>query len=294
MEKTVMVKTENLCHTYEDGTQALKGIDLEIHRGEKIAIMGANGSGKSTFFLHLNGILEPTSGAVFIDGEPVDYSRKGLLKVRKKVGIVFQNPEDQLFAAGVKQEISFGVLNLGASQKQAEQAVRDVMEELHITEFSEKPTHFLSGGQKKRVTIADVLVMEPEVVLLDEPAAALDPKHARMMDTIVEQLSGKGITVLLSTHDVERALIWADRIILFDDGKIAGQGTPEEIFSQKDLLQQTNLECPAVLKIFWKLQEMHMLPEGLKTPHTVDELIESIQQINIPGREACSRKGAEK
>lgn len=270
--KKIAICAENLHYTYEDGTKALNGIDLTVYQGEKIAIMGANGSGKSTFFLHLNGVIKPKKGRVYVDGEAIDYSRKGLLSVRKKVGIVFQDPDNQLFSANVKQEISFGVLNLGYSQEQAKAKVEQVMEELNITEFSDKPTHFLSGGQKKRVAIADILVMEPEVIILDEPASALDPKHARMIDSIVDQLSDKGITVILSTHDVERALIWADRVILFHEGRVVGEGTADEIFSQPDLLQMTNLEKPTVLRLFESLCEAGVLEKTLPIPKTAEEL----------------------
>ncbi len=271
-DKDTVVKTENLSYTYADGTEALKGVDIDIKKGEKLAIMGANGSGKSTFFLHLNGVLKPKTGKVYINGESIDYSRKGLLAVRKKVGIVFQDPDNQLFSANVVQEISFGVLNLGFSEDEARQKVDKIIDELNIGSFKDKPTHFLSGGQKKRVAIADILVMEPDIVILDEPASALDPKHARMIDSIVDDLSERGITVILSTHDVERALIWADRVVLFHEGKIISEGTPEEIFSQDALLNVTNLEKPTVMRIFEDLQKSGILNSDLPVPRTAIEL----------------------
>lgn len=276
--KETIVKAEKVCYTYEDGTEALKGIDLEIKRGEKIAIMGANGSGKSTFFLHLNGVMKPKSGTIYIDGTPINYSRKGLLEVRKKVGIVFQDPDNQLFSANVIQEISFGILNLGVGEEEAKERVEQVIKELNITEFKEKPTHFLSGGQKKRVAIADILVMDPEVMILDEPASALDPKHARLIDGIVDQLSEKGITVILSTHDVERALIWADRVILFHEGSVVGQGVPEDVFLNQELLTKTNLEKPTVLRIFERLCEVGILDKTLPMPRKAEELERYIMQ----------------
>ncbi|MDF2654227.1 MAG: cobalt chelatase [Bacillota bacterium] len=263
---------ENICYTYEDGTEALKGVDLNILRGERLAIMGANGSGKSTLFLTLNGIHKPTSGRVLFCGVPVDYSRKGLLDLRRKVGIVFQDPDNQLFSASVTQEISFGILNLGVAEAEAKERVDQVIEELNITSFREKPTHFLSGGQKKRVSIADILVMAPEVIIFDEPAAALDPKHSSMVDEIIDGLSAKGITVILSTHDVNRALLWAERIVLLDDGRILSQGTPEEIFTDEALLMRTNLEKPAILKIYESLCDAGILGRQLPLPRSADEL----------------------
>ncbi len=275
----IILKLENVCYTYEDGTEALKGIKLQIQRGEKLAVMGANGSGKSTLFLTLNGIRKPTSGRVIYRGAPVDYSRKGLLALRKKIGIVFQDPDNQLFSASVTQEISFGVLNLGLPEEEARKRVEKVIEDLNITAFRDKPTHFLSGGQKKRVSIADILVMDPELILFDEPAAALDPKHARMIDEIIDRLSEKGITVILSTHDVNRALIWADRVALLDEGIIVAEGTPDEIFTNDEVLVRTNLEKPTVLKIFETLCESGVLDKRMPIPHTAEELGYYIKEV---------------
>lgn len=278
MPNEIAIKAEQLYYTYEDGTEALRGVDLEIRRGERIAVMGSNGSGKSTFFLHLNGVLKPKKGKVFINGQPIDYSRKGLLDVRRKVGIVFQDPDSQLFSANVIQEISFGPLNLGLPEEQVRKMVDQTVVELGITPFQEKPTHFLSGGQKKRVSIADILVMSPEIILLDEPASSLDPLHARMIDKIIDELSAKGITVILSTHDMERALIWADRVILFQNGRVAGEGTPEDIFYQEELLKETNLEKPTVLKLYEALIHIGILENKPPIPRTAEELEEKLKQ----------------
>lgn len=274
----IAVEARNVQYTYADGTKALQGVNLKVRKGEKLAVMGSNGSGKSTFFLHLNGVLKPESGEIIINGETVDYSRKGLLKVRKQVGIVFQDPDNQLFSANVMQEISFGVLNLGYTKEEVLEKVNRVIRELNITDFKDKPTHFLSGGQKKRVAIADILVMEPDIVILDEPASALDPKHARMIDGIVENLSEKGITVILSTHDVERALIWADRVVLFNRGKILAEGNPEEIFSNDELMQVTNLEKPTIMRIFENLKKAGILKSEEKIPRTAEELEKMIEK----------------
>ena len=277
--KNIILKLENVCYTYEDGTEALKGIDLQVERGEKLAIMGANGSGKSTLFLTLNGINKPTSGRILYNQIPVDYSRKGLLALRKKIGIVFQDPDNQLFSASVTQEISFGALNLGLPHEEARERVEKIIEELNISAFRDRPTHFLSGGQKKRVSIADILVMDPEIIIFDEPAAALDPKHARMIDEIIDQLSEKGITVILSTHDVNRALIWADRVALIDEGVIISEGTPDEIFTNDEVLAQTNLEKPTVLRIFESLCQSGVLDRSLSSPHTARELEQYINEV---------------
>ena len=274
MTSDIILKAENLYFSYEDDQKenALNGLSVEIHRGEKIAVMGSNGSGKSTFFLCCNGIHRPHSGKLYFDGEEVTYDRKSLLKLRSKVGIVFQDPDNQLFSASVYQEISFGILNLGVSREQARKEVEEIIDYLEITPFRHKPAHALSGGQKKQVSIADILVMHPELIILDEPAAALDPRHTAMVRKIVNRLTEEGITVLISTHDVNYAYGWADRVLLFHQGKVLTDGTPEEVFRQTDLLKTTNLEQPGVLRLFDHLQEAKCLPPDLKTPRNLDQL----------------------
>ena len=284
----IIIKAENLYFSYDDGSShSLNGLSLEIRRGKKIAFMGANGSGKSTFFLCCNGINRPSSGTLYLDGEPLDYSRKGLLKARQKVGIVFQDPDNQLFSASVYQEISFGILNLGVSEEEAQKEVEQVIDYLEITPFRHKPTHALSGGQKKQVSIADILVMHPEVIILDEPAAALDPKHTLMMNRIVDELTEKGITVMMSTHDVDYAFAWADQIFLFKDGQVLTEGSPIQVFSNRTALAQTNLKQPAVLELFNRLCRKGILRTSLPVPRSLSELetyIENISERTYHGR----------
>jgi len=269
----IILKAENLYFSYDDEkTHSLNGLSLEIGRGKKIAFMGANGSGKSTFFLCCNGIHRPSKGALYLNGEPYDYSRQGLLKLRQKVGIVFQDPDNQLFSASVYQEISFGILNLGVSEEQAKDEVERVIDYLEITPFRHKPTHALSGGQKKQVSIADILVMHPDIIILDEPAAALDPKHTAMVNHIVDELTAQGITVLMSTHDVNYAFAWADEIFLFKDGSVLKSGTPEEVFTDTSALKETNLTQPAVLELFDSLCAKGILKKEWKIPRNLKEL----------------------
>lgn len=279
----IIVETKELTYVYADGTRALNGINLAIRRGERVAIMGANGSGKSTFFLTLNGVSKPTSGKVCIDGKEIDYSRKGLIDVRRKVGIVFQDPDNQLFSSSVRQEISFGLFNIGYTQEEAKEKVETVIRDLNIESFSEKPTHFLSGGQKKRVAVADILVMDPEVMILDEPASGLDPKHIKLLDDIIDGLTERGITVIIATHDAQRSLSWADRLVLFHEGRIIGEGKPVEVLRDDKLLQTTNLEKPAVLKLFDNLTAAGILDKGLPPPINEDELEKYIRDTNRQG-----------
>lgn len=268
-----LLTADEICYTYDgDHTPALNHLSLEIKSGRKIACMGSNGSGKSTFFLCCNGIHRPDQGTLYYKGKPFDYSRKGLLDLRRKVGIVFQEPDHQIFCADVQQDISFGVLNLGHTEAEARQKVTQVMKELGITPFAHKPTHALSGGQKKQVAIAGILAMDPELIILDEPTASLDPLHTQIVRRLIDQMADTDTTVMLATHDVEYAYGWADEIILFHNGRILSQGTPEEIFTQKSLLQTANLKQPAVLSLFQKLTEEHILPSELPLPKTLETL----------------------
>lgn len=270
-----VIEAQDVSYTYDGNSEkALDGLSLKISRGAKVAFMGGNGSGKSTFFLCLNGIRRPDGGTIYIDGKPVEYTRKGLLDVRGKVGIVFQEPDSQLFSASVYEEISFGILNLGADEDTARREVERVIEELEIAPFQDRPAHALSGGQKKQVAIADILVMHPEVMILDEPAAALDPKHTKKVQEIVDRLSGKGITVLMATHDIDYAYAWADEIVLMHEGKVIRQGTPADVCTDREALEKASLELPVVVKIYERLREKNLIPEDMALPGNVEELIE--------------------
>lgn len=286
MTDDVIIKTENLHYSYEDGTKALQGIDLELKRGKRIAFLGANGSGKSTFFLCLNGVLKPQKGTLYYEGHPYCYTRKELLALRSKVGIVFQDPDNQLFSASVFQEISFGALNMGMSEEAARERVTAVIGELNITPFKNKPTHALSGGQKKQVSIADILVMDPEVIILDEPAAALDPKHVEIVNGVIEGLTKRGITVLISTHDVDYAYRWADEVVLFHEGKVLLQGETQFVFGQREILEKTHLKQPAVLEMFGHLCQKGILEQGQKQPKTLKQLENQLEEIKTISKKA--------
>ena len=272
-EKDWVVEAEQLSYTYEGNEKkALDGISLKLGRGRKIAFMGGNGSGKSTLFLCMNGILKPQEGRMLINGSPVEYTRKGLLDVRKRVGVVFQEPDDQLFSASVFQEISFGILNLGVDEESARKEVEEVIEKMGITPFRDRPAHALSGGQKKLVAIADILVMHPEVLILDEPAASLDPKHRKLVRSIVERFSESGLTILMATHDVDYAYAWADEIVLLHEGKVLRQGTPRQVCGDEKAMEQANLELPAVMRLYRQLLRRGVIgPEG-EPPKTIEDL----------------------
>ena len=272
-EKEWVIEAEHISYTYEGNEKpALADMNLKIRRGSRVAFMGGNGSGKSTFFLCLNGIRKPDEGRVLIDGEPVSYTRKGLLDVRRRVGIVFQEPDDQLFSASVYQEISFGILNLGVEEEKARKEVERVIQELGIRPFQERPAHALSGGQKMLVAIADILVMVPEVMILDEPASSLDPKHTKIVRGIMEGLTERGITVLMATHDMDYAFGWADEIVLMHGGSVLKSGAPLEVCSDQETLEKANLEVPAVLRLYEKMREKGMVSLEGGVPRTMEEL----------------------
>ncbi|WP_053955479.1 energy-coupling factor ABC transporter ATP-binding protein [Inediibacterium massiliense] len=275
--KEYILKTENLSYEYPDGTKALKNLHLKIEKGKKIAILGVNGSGKSTLFLNLNGILRPTSGKVVYNGEEVKYDRKSLLNLRKNIGIVFQDPDKQLFSASVYQEVSFGAMNLKLSEDEVRKRVDHALYSIEMYEYKDKAVHFLSYGQKKRVSIADILVMNPEIIIFDEPTSSLDPRHAKQMIDIFDDLNQRGMTVILSTHDVELAYSWSDYIVVMKNGEIIKEGTPYEIFSDDELIKNAYLEKPIVLEVFEVLCKNDQINDQKYIPKNREELLKMIQ-----------------
>lgn len=277
-----ILKIEDLHYSYSDGTKALDGIHMTINRGAKVALLGSNGAGKSTLMHHLNGTLKPKKGRIYFDGLQIGYDKKSLDRLRKQVGIVFQDPESQLFSASVSQDISFGPMNMGLRREEVAARVEAAMEVTGVLEFKDKPTHALSHGQKKRVTIADVLAMTPEVIILDEPTASLDPKHGEDMMQLFETLNRQGTTLILSTHDVEEAWRFADHVYVLKDGRVFRDGTPEAIFSDRELLQQTDLKCPMIYEVYQTLKAGGFA-EGLQPPKTQAELISLVKRMNNRG-----------
>jgi len=237
-----------MTHQYADGTTALHNLTLSIEKGKKIALLGKNGAGKSTLLKHLNGLLKPTSGTIFFNGEKVSYNRKSLLKLRKQVGLVFQDPDSQLFSGNVKQDISFGPMNLGWSKEMVEKQTAWAMELTDVTNLQDRPIHFLSLGQKKRVSIAGILAMDPDVFILDEPTAGLDAYYTKQIIKLLEDIHKENKTIILSTHDVHFAYEWADEMIVMNDGDILYQGDPVTIFYHDDILNKAHIEKPWVLE----------------------------------------------
>ena len=271
----IHLETKNLTFTYPDGTQALKNVNLKIKKGEKIAIMGPNGAGKSTLFSHFNGLTEPTSGHVEIDGEKIIFERDELLKVRQKVGIVFQDPNDQLFAPTVKEDVAFGPMNLGLEYDEVEKRIKDSLEMVGMSGFEEKTPHHLSGGQQKRVAIAGIIAMRPDIMILDEPTAGLDPEGVDKVLNILNNLNEEGMSIVISSHDIEMVNQFADKIFVLYNGQIIAEGDKHQIFSDKELLKKAHLKAPVTTEILYKLKEngLDVDTEKISIEETVEEIL---------------------
>lgn len=254
--KEYILEVQCLSFTYPDGTQALRDVNMKVKPGEITAILGGNGAGKSTLFHTLNGILKPSKGQVFFQGKPIDYSRKGLMELRKSIGIVFQDPDNQLFSASVYQDVSFGVINLKLPKEEVIRRVNEAINITGIASLKDKPIHSLSFGQKKRVAIAGVLAMEPKVLILDEPTAGLDPKGvSEIMAFLKEMQQELGISIIIATHDIDMVPIFCDKVFVMNEGKIVVHGTVEEIFSDVDIITRANLRLPSIGHLMKTLKE---------------------------------------
>lgn len=273
----VHLSTKNLSYTYPDGTHALKNINMEIYKGQKVAIMGPNGAGKSTLFSHFNGLTEPTSGHVEIDGKAIKYDKDTLLEVRQKVGIVFQDPNDQLFAPTVKEDVAFGPMNLGLDYEEVERRVDEALTMVGMEQYMDKTPHHLSGGQQKRVAIAGIIAMRPEIMILDEPTAGLDPEGVEKVLSILNELNNEGMSIVISSHDIEMVNEFAEKIFVLNEGEILESGDKNEIFSNKELLKTAHLKAPITTEILYTLKEKGYNVDTTKI--SIDEVVEEIIKI---------------
>ena len=249
-----LIETRDLCYTYPGNVTALHHVNFIAPRKARIAVIGSNGAGKSTLFKHFNGIFKPTSGSVLVQGEPI--TRENIRNVRKIVGIVFQNPDDQIFSPTVEQDVAFGPTNLGLDEETVQHRVEEALHIVGIEHLAHRVPHHLSGGEKKRVAIAGVVAMEPQVLVLDEPTAGLDPQGVRDFNNFCNSLSQKyGLTVIFSTHDVSLVPEIADYVYVMNKGAIMASGTIEEIFVQMEMLQSVRLDVPVLPKLIRSLQE---------------------------------------
>lgn len=271
-----ILETRNLTHTYIDGQNqemtALKDINLSIAPGEFVAIIGTNGSGKSTLARHFNGLLLPTEGQCLVAGMDTSLE-ENLWPVRQQVGMVLQNPDNQIVAAIVEEDVAFGLENIGVPGPEIRPRVQQALEVVGMTEYAKHAPHRLSGGQKQRVAIAGVLALEPRCIVFDEPTAMLDPKgRQEIVSTVLRLNKEKHITIVYITHKMEEAIL-ADRIIAMDQGTIALEGTPKEVFTQVDRIRALGLECPLAAEVANVLNKQgHKLPPIL----THKELCEAL------------------
>ena len=273
----ILLEGKGLSFSYEK-KPVLKNICFSVKRGEKIAVMGPNGAGKSTFFLNLNGVLQAGQGEIFWDGKKVE--KKERRRLQRNVGFVFQDADSQLIASNVRAEVSFGPINLGLSKEEVIERVEEAIEYLSLSDLQDRPPHYLSGGEKKRVSIADILAMRPEIFLFDEPMAALDPINAEKVEQILCRLHKEGKTILVATHDVDFAYRFADRVLVFSNGCLIGNGSPQEIFRQGEIMERAHLKKPTVMAIWEALRKAKLVEEQGEYPRTGEQAAEKILALH--------------
>jgi cobalt/nickel transport system ATP-binding protein len=256
------LSAQGLVVGYERGRPVLDGAALTVPAGRRLALLGANGSGKTTLLRCLSGALKPTAGAVTVDGVPLEHSRRGLRAHRQEVQLVLQDPDDQLFSASVAQDVSFGPLNLGLAEEEVRERVAEALTLLSVDSLAGRPTHQLSYGERKRVAIAGAVAMRPCVLLLDEPTAGLDPSAVAEALAALARLQQHDSTVVMSTHDVDLALRWADEVAVVVDRAVV-QGTPEDVLGDDALLARARLGRPWALTLGARLRELGLLPRGI-------------------------------
>jgi len=266
----VAIQLEGVGYRYPDGTLALDGVNMRILKGERVVILGPNGAGKSTLVMHLNGVFTATQGDVKVLGIPVE--NRSLREIRSRVGVVFQKPEDQLFCPTLREDVAFGPLSMGLPADEVDERVQWALETVRLRGYEERAPHHLSVGEMKRAAIATVLAMKPEVLVLDEPTADLDPESTReLVDFLTKLHEASGITLVLATHNVNIAPLLADRVFVMSRGRVVGEGLIHDVLSNQPLIKQAGLELPTITQFFNKLGD-HGLANSM--PLTVDEGVE--------------------
>jgi cobalt/nickel transport system ATP-binding protein len=273
-----VIETQDIVYEYPDGTKALENVNFKVDEGKIVALLGPNGAGKSTLFLHFNGILKPSSGKILFNGSPVDYNKKDLMKLRQNVGIVFQNPDDQLFAPTVMEDVAFGPMNMGLSRDEVEKRVKDALKRVGMEGFEKKPPHHLSGGQKKRVTIAGILAMNPKIMVLDEPTSGLDPRGASQIMRLLYELNEDGMTIIISTHDVDLVPLYASTVYIISHGNIIKEGNPQAVFSDVETIRKANLRLPRIAHLMEILNKEDHVSFGKPYPLTIGEARRKIRE----------------
>lgn len=273
-DEKYILEVDDLCYCYDHNKEALKNVKLKIKKGEKIAVMGSNGAGKSTFFLNLNGVLKKSCGHIYLKGKEI--TSKHINELRKNVGIVFQDADNQIIASTVLAEVSFGPMNLNLVQEEVRERVDQALSYMNISEFKLRPPHYLSGGEKKRVTIADIIAMKSEIIIFDEPTSSLDPLNAQMLEEVLSKLTDEGKTIIISTHDVDFAYRWAQRIVVFSHGRIIADDKPINIFKNNKVIEEANLKKPMLLEVYESLLDKNLVKEKNIYPRNINEFKEMI------------------
>lgn len=271
-----ILSVKKICFGYGDAGPVLKNVDLDVHRGERLAVIGSNGAGKSTLFLNLNGVLAPDTGEIFLNGKRI--GKKDITELRRNVGIVFQDADSQMIASTVYAEVSFGPMNLRLPKEEVRERTMKAMEYMNITHLKDRPPHYLSGGEKKCVSIADIIAMDPDIIIFDEPTVGLDPVNAQILEDVLDRLHGDGKTIILSTHDADLVYRWADRAVVLNDGKIIADSAPDSIFRNDTIMRAAKLHRPAIQEIYDALLEKALVPENIR-PRSADELKAIIKSV---------------
>lgn len=287
-EGDAVLEVRDLWFAYPSMPEALRGVTLGFRRGAKVALVGPNGAGKTTLLLMLNGMLRPDRGSVLLDGTPIGYGARDLRGVRQTVGLVFQNADMQVFAPTVYQDVGFGPVNLGVGGEELDVVVERALFDVGLTGYEKRPPHHLSGGEKKRVAIAGVLAMDPEVLVFDEPTASLDPAGAGEIMDLLDELNQEGRTIILSTHDVELAYRWADEIVIMHNGELLTTGSPAAVLGDGDLLATAHLKPPIVIDLHRQLVRRGIVPAGA-APVGILPLLDQLEQQL--GGDASRRQG---
>ncbi len=275
-----LLALDQIRFAYPDGSIGLDGCSLAIRRGSRNALLGANGSGKTTVFHHTNGLLRPQSGQIWYAGQAIDYSRSGLRRLRSKVGLVFQNPDHQIFSASVQEDVSFGPYNLGLDDATVRERVAASLLAVGMSGFADKAVHHLSFGQKKRVCIAGVLAMEPELLILDEPMAGLDYRMQEELLAVLDGLHARGITLLLATHDIDFAYRWADHIHLMRAGRCVASLDAPRLADYAGQLSALGLPLPAVIALQHGLMRRGLLAVEQR-PRSCAELLTMLETARL-------------
>lgn len=281
MNEVPLLEMKEVSYAYADDRLALKEVSVGIYPGERVAVLGNNGAGKSTFFLCCNGVLKPSNGEVVLNGQVLSRKDRDLNKLREAIGMVFQDPDDQILASTVEAEISFGPMNLGLDREEVQKCVDEAIEAMDLAAYRNRPPHYLSGGEKKRVSIADILAMNPKAILFDEPTSSLDPKNSLRLREILSDLSESGMALLVATHDVDFAYAWAQRVLVFSDGVLLADASPREVFSNEGILNQANLQKPLMYSVVESLCRYKRVPMPENLPLTVDELNSTLTLLGV-------------